>query len=131
MHVNGIYIKAAQISSWVLNVRGSKKPFRRAASPPVVKIEGALVWLQLQALREEGGGGRWGTHVIAAQRERVGHAKKKKQPNALWIGGASERNHRNLEDGWIEVRTAAGWGARGAFTFFSPFFFEKAFGFQE
>lgn len=43
VHVNGIYIKAAQISSWVLNVRGSKKPFRLAASPLIVKIEGALV----------------------------------------------------------------------------------------
>lgn len=42
VHVNGIYIKAAQISSWVLNVRGSKKPFRHAASLLIVKIEGAL-----------------------------------------------------------------------------------------
>lgn len=42
MHFNGIYIKAQQISSWVLDVRGSKKPFRHTASFLIVKIDGAL-----------------------------------------------------------------------------------------
>lgn len=66
VHVNGIYIKAAQISSWVLNVRGGKKPFRHAASPLIVKIEGALVLCSCRlwraSVRGEGvgrdGGGR-------------------------------------------------------------------------
>lgn len=57
VHVNGIYIKAAQISSWVLNVRGSKKPFRHAASPRIVKIEGALVLCSC-GLCKGGGDGR-------------------------------------------------------------------------
>lgn len=30
VHFNGIYIKAEQISSWVLDVRGCKKPFRHS-----------------------------------------------------------------------------------------------------
>lgn len=59
VHVNGIYIKAAQISSWVLNVRGSKKPFRHAASPLIVKIEGALVLCSCR-LWEKGRRGRAG-----------------------------------------------------------------------
>lgn len=42
VHFNGIYIKAQQISSWVLDVRGSKKPFRHTASFLIVKIDGAL-----------------------------------------------------------------------------------------
>lgn len=42
VHFNGIYIKARQISSWVLDVQGSKKPFRHTASFPIVKIDGAL-----------------------------------------------------------------------------------------
>lgn len=62
VHVNGIYIKAAQISSWVLNVRGSKKPFRHAASPLIVKIDGALVLCSCRLRRR--GRGRWQTHVV-------------------------------------------------------------------
>lgn len=54
VHVNGIYIKAAQISSWVLNVRGSKKPFRHAASPLIVKI-GALVLCSCRLWKAGGG----------------------------------------------------------------------------
>ena len=42
MHFNGIYIKAWQISSWVLDVRGSKKPFRHTACFLIVKIDGAV-----------------------------------------------------------------------------------------
>ena len=36
------FIKAAEISSWVLDVRGSKKPFRHTASFLLVKIDGEL-----------------------------------------------------------------------------------------
>lgn len=57
VHVNGIYIKAAQISSWVLNVRGGKKPFRHAASPLIVKIEGALVLCSCKPWKGGGGPG--------------------------------------------------------------------------
>lgn len=42
VHFNGIYIKARQISSWVLDVRGSKKPFRHTAGFLIVKIDGEL-----------------------------------------------------------------------------------------
>ena len=42
VHFNGIYIKAWQISSWVLDVRGSKKPFRHTACFLIVKIDGAV-----------------------------------------------------------------------------------------
>lgn len=42
VHFNGIYIKARQISSWVLDVRGNKKPFRHTVGFPIVKIDGAL-----------------------------------------------------------------------------------------
>ena len=47
VHFNGIYIKAQQISSWVLDVRGSKKPFRHTAGFLIVKIDGAL-FIQLR-----------------------------------------------------------------------------------
>lgn len=40
--LNGIHIKARQISSWVLDVRGSEKPFRHSAGFLIVKIDGAL-----------------------------------------------------------------------------------------
>lgn len=42
VHFNGIYIKAQNISSWVLDVRGSKKPFRHTASFLKVKIDREL-----------------------------------------------------------------------------------------
>lgn len=42
VHFNGIYIKAGKISSWVLGVRGCKKPFRHTAGFLIVKIDGAL-----------------------------------------------------------------------------------------
>lgn len=42
LHFNGIYIKARQTSSWVLDVRGFKKPFRHGAGFLIVKIDAAL-----------------------------------------------------------------------------------------
>lgn len=42
VHFNGIYIKARQISSCVLDVLGSKKPFRHTAGFLIVKIIGVL-----------------------------------------------------------------------------------------
>ena len=56
MHFNGIYIKAQQISSWVLDVRGSKKPFRHTAGFLIVKIDGAL-FIQLRVCVCDGEGG--------------------------------------------------------------------------
>lgn len=42
VHFNAIYIKARQISSWVLDVRGSKKPFRHTAAFLMAKIDRRL-----------------------------------------------------------------------------------------
>lgn len=40
VHFNGVYIKAQQINSWVLDVRGSEKPFRYTTVSLLVQIDG-------------------------------------------------------------------------------------------
>lgn len=42
VHFNGIYIKALQINSWVLDVGACKKPFRHTSSSITVKIDAML-----------------------------------------------------------------------------------------
>lgn len=57
VHFNGIYIKAQNISSWVLDVQGSKKPFRHTASLLIVKIDRELFSFSC-------GQGGWGDAMI-------------------------------------------------------------------